>query len=314
MVSGAIVVSTQTTSVRAANLLSSFIIIPMALLIQGEAILMFWADYSVLWWLILAQVIAAILLIRTGLAYFNREHLLGTEIDALNLRQNWTIFRKAFVGQAHTFPEWLRHEIPTTLRSLVIPAVVTMIAMAAGLWIGMDQATRVELPAEMLNLDALTQLDPSVSDDLRSAGFYSLPGAAYILYHNLRVIAIATVAGIFTFGVVGIIIMMLPFVLLGFLAQTASSVGFAPWTFLAASTLPHGFFEFPALIISGAVVLRLGATLVTPSRGLTISAAMMRSLAVFVRILIAVIIPLFLVAALVEIFITPTTMLAILGN
>ena len=38
MVSGAVVVSSQTTSVRAANLLASFIIIPMALLMQAEAV------------------------------------------------------------------------------------------------------------------------------------------------------------------------------------------------------------------------------------------------------------------------------------
>ncbi|MBI3361413.1 MAG: ABC transporter permease subunit, partial [Chloroflexi bacterium] len=36
MVSAAVVISSQTTSVRAANLLASFVIIPMALLVQGE--------------------------------------------------------------------------------------------------------------------------------------------------------------------------------------------------------------------------------------------------------------------------------------
>jgi hypothetical protein len=46
MVSGAVVVSTQATSVRSANLLASFIIIPTALLIQGESVVMFWGDYS----------------------------------------------------------------------------------------------------------------------------------------------------------------------------------------------------------------------------------------------------------------------------
>ena len=46
MVAGAVVVSSQATSVRAANLLASFIIIPMALLIQGESIIMFWGDYQ----------------------------------------------------------------------------------------------------------------------------------------------------------------------------------------------------------------------------------------------------------------------------
>ncbi len=314
MVSGAIVVSTQTTSVRAANLLSSFIIIPMALLMQGEAILMFWADYSVLWWVILGQFVAAILLIRTGLAYFNREHLLGTEIDALDLRQNWNTFSKAFVGSAHSIPQWLTREVPSTLRGLVIPLIITLVVMAVGLWIGMDQARRLNISPEMLNLDALSQLDASVTSSLRSVGFFSLSTAAYIWYHNLRVVAIATLLGIISFGVVGQIILMLPMALLGFLAQASSTTGMGPWTFLAAFTLPHGFLEIPAMILSGAVTLRLGAIFITPSQGLTISSAWMRALAEWARILIAIVIPLFFFAALIEVFITPNTMLMILGK
>jgi ABC-type transport system involved in multi-copper enzyme maturation permease subunit len=50
MVSAAVVVSTQATTVRAANLLASFIIIPVAFLIQGESIVMFWGNYQTLWW------------------------------------------------------------------------------------------------------------------------------------------------------------------------------------------------------------------------------------------------------------------------
>ncbi len=46
MVAGAVVVSTRATSVRAANLLASFIIIPMALLVQVEAIILFQAIYD----------------------------------------------------------------------------------------------------------------------------------------------------------------------------------------------------------------------------------------------------------------------------
>jgi ABC-type transport system involved in multi-copper enzyme maturation permease subunit len=73
MVSGAVVISTQTTSVRAANLLASFIVIPVALLIQGESVLMFWGRYELLWWAIGWQIVIAGLLIRTGIAHFNRE-------------------------------------------------------------------------------------------------------------------------------------------------------------------------------------------------------------------------------------------------
>ena len=86
MVSGAVVISSQTTSVRAANLLASFIIIPMALLLQGESLIMFWARYDVLWWIVAALIVVNVLLIRMGLQLFDRLGLLGVRIfDRLRL-------------------------------------------------------------------------------------------------------------------------------------------------------------------------------------------------------------------------------------
>jgi phosphatidylserine synthase len=49
MVSAAIVISVQSTSVKAANLLASFIVIPVAILMQGEAVMLFWGNETVLW-------------------------------------------------------------------------------------------------------------------------------------------------------------------------------------------------------------------------------------------------------------------------
>src|SRR5512146_1247549 len=49
MVSAAIVISVQSTTVKAANLLASFIVIPVAILMQGESVLMFWGTDRVLW-------------------------------------------------------------------------------------------------------------------------------------------------------------------------------------------------------------------------------------------------------------------------
>ncbi|HHH82155.1 MAG TPA: hypothetical protein ENL35_04120, partial [Chloroflexi bacterium] len=67
MVSGAVVISSQTTSVRAANLLASFIIIPVAELIIGESMIMFWGRYHILWWIVAALGLIALVLIRMGL-------------------------------------------------------------------------------------------------------------------------------------------------------------------------------------------------------------------------------------------------------
>ena len=69
MVSAAVVVSTQSTTVRSANLLTSFIVVPMAFLIQWEAITMFWGNYKDLWWVVLGLGILTLLFIKTLLYY-----------------------------------------------------------------------------------------------------------------------------------------------------------------------------------------------------------------------------------------------------
>ncbi|HSO27036.1 MAG TPA: ABC transporter permease subunit, partial [Anaerolineales bacterium] len=121
MVSGAVVVSSQTTSVRAANLLASFIIIPMALLIQAESIVMFWGRYEVLWWAILGQALVIGLLVRSGLAYFNREELLGRELDSLNLLWSWRVFRQTLRSGATSIVDWYRRLVRDTLPPMRLP-------------------------------------------------------------------------------------------------------------------------------------------------------------------------------------------------
>ena len=157
MVSGAVVISSQATSVRSANLLASFIIIPMALLIQGEAMIMFWARYSVLWWAILGQVFIAILLIRTGVAHFNREELLGRELDALNLGWVFRQFRQSFKGKATSIGRWYTQELWATLRKLALPIVIMALALLAAIMLGAQQANKFVLPPELLNWNNLTQ-------------------------------------------------------------------------------------------------------------------------------------------------------------
>lgn len=81
MVSAAVVISSQTTSVRAANLLASFVIIPMALLVQGEAVIFFSNGRAALWVVIAGLLVADAILVRMGVRIFNREEILGREVD-----------------------------------------------------------------------------------------------------------------------------------------------------------------------------------------------------------------------------------------
>src|SRR5215212_2760316 len=134
MVSSAIVISVQATTIRAANLLASFVVVPVAFLLQGETVLIFWGNEDVLWFAIAAVTLLATLLVRLGLAHFRREYLLGREIDTLNFKLMWRKFRDRFVGNAKSIPEWYRLELPTTLRQLRQPLMIVMVlAVIAGI-------------------------------------------------------------------------------------------------------------------------------------------------------------------------------------
>lgn len=310
MVSGAVVVSTQTTSVRAANLLASFIVIPMALLIQGESIVMFWARYSGLWWVILGQVLIAALLVRAGIAHFNREELLGRDLDVLNFRWGWGVFKETFLDGAHSLPEWYRR-IGRLLWRMKAPIGLMILALVAATWIGQAEARVFALPPGLLER---YRLDQGFLEGLSAIRFFSMIGVGTVWLHNVRAIALATALGLFTFGVLGVIVLMIPLALVAYFAVNLSNAGLSPVSFLLALVLPHGILEIPAIILSGAVILRLGVTLVTPAGAQTIGEAWLRSLADWARVMVGVVLPLLLGAALLEVFLTPHVAVWMLGG
>ena len=106
MVAGAVVISSLTTSVRAANLLASFIIIPVAQLVILESMIMFWGQYSVLWYIVIGLLVTSALLLRMGIHLFNREELLGRELDVLNLAWVGRMVRTEFAAGAGGLREW----------------------------------------------------------------------------------------------------------------------------------------------------------------------------------------------------------------
>ncbi len=254
MVSGAVVVSSQTTSVRAANLLASFIIIPMTFLIQAESVVMFWANYDVLWWAVIGQVVITALLVRTGIAHFQRENLLGRELDVLNFHWAWQVFWNAFRGHARSLLDWYRGEIGRTLKRLTTPMSLMAFGLFCGVIIGSSQASRFALPPQAFRLEDLKN---GFVQGLEAVRFFTIGSVSYVVFHNLRVILLATVLGVFSFGVVGMVILMLPMMLIGYFMATLSTAGISPVTFLLAFILPHGAMEIPAILIAGAAILSL---------------------------------------------------------
>jgi uncharacterized membrane protein SpoIIM required for sporulation/ABC-type transport system involved in multi-copper enzyme maturation permease subunit len=306
MVSGAVVVSTQTTSVRAANLLSSFIIIPMALLVQAESVVMLWGQYEVLWLAILGQIVLAGLLIRTGIAHFSREELLGREMDEINLKWGWHIFKTTFVGQARSFGEWYRTEVFGGLKTMGLPILVASLLLLVGVVLG--QWLVYTNSTSWSNIDQyLTKLKQGAGLGIWGEGGVGLSAATalFIWLNNLKSVALISLLGLCSFGVLGMLGLMVTPAVVGGMAALVSRVGMSPLLFLTAYILPHGLVEVPAIVLAGATILRMGTTLVTPAQGQTVGEAWLRSLADWAKIMLALVIPLFFIAALIEVFVTP---------
>jgi hypothetical protein len=311
MVSGAVIISSQTTSVKAANLLAAFVIIPMAFLIQGEAVVMFWAHYYVLWWVIAGQAVIATLLIRSGISYFNREELLGRELDSLNFRWGWRVFVETFSGGERNLLDWYRRVVGPAVRRMLAPVLGMCLALVMGMWAGAGEASEFALPVKTLNL---SNLDQGFINGLDTIRFFSVSGVGTVWMHNLRAIFLATLAGFFSFGVLGILVLMIPLMLVGYFMANAAAAGLSPLVFLGALVAPHGIFEIPAIVLAGAAIMHLGGTLLAPSRGQSIGEAWLRSFADWAKIVVGLVVPLLLAAAFIEVLLTPRVAVWLLGG
>jgi len=305
MVTGSVVISSQTTSTRAANLLASFIIIPMSMLVILESVIMVQPHRRyVLWILALGLLVTVALLVRMGARIFNREELLGRSLDQLNLRWIGRTFAAQFRGapEHRSLGAWYRTGVLPAARALGQPAAVTALCLAAAFAGGWLAADRWPLPFDQVQANDRDMLENLQSWLSLGASNPSLIGAA--VAQNLRVLAIATVLAIFSFGTLALILVMAPFGILGFVLAQVTAAGLGPAPFFAA-IVPHGVVEIPAIVLAGAAALRLGSVITRPPEGLTVGDAWIRTLADTVKVGLGLVLPMILVAAMLEVTVTP---------
>jgi uncharacterized membrane protein SpoIIM required for sporulation len=302
MVSGAVVVSSQTTSMRAANLLAVFIILPMAVLLQAESAVIVWARDTVLLWTLVGEVIVAVLLVRIGIAHFNREELVSREFDSFDLRGGITSFWQEFRGDATSLSDWYRQELLDTLKIMRLPALLVVVVLIGGLVLGASLASQFVIPSQFVNSESIKG---GAIEGMQFVRFYEEGSILLVWLNNLQTIFLATIAGLLSFGVLALIVMAVPVLFIGFFTATITSVGLSPVLFLLAVVLPHGILEFPAFILAGAAILRLGAKLASPSPGQTIGEAWLGGMVDWTKVMVGIVLPLLLGAAIVEVLVTP---------
>ncbi|MBK9715531.1 MAG: stage II sporulation protein M [Kouleothrix sp.] len=327
MVASAVIISSHTTSIRAANLLASFVLLPTASVVQIEAILIIGRTtraWSVLWIIVLLLSVIALALIRTGMGAFNREEILSREHEQLNLRQVgqtfMTFFREyrpagvtpdQYSGARFVPLRFYRRELTPLLHDYRLPLLVALVAAVAGLLGGGYVGGHYRVSA----------LDNFLSIVQRPRPF-GLAATLFYTLNNLRVTAFSSVFSLFTFGAPAFLQTALPLGQVGFVVSSLVDRGGSwlalgpgsPLQFALGHVLPHGVVEIPASLISTALGIRVGIALMSPPKGFTVGQNILWSLAQLAKVWLYVLVPLFLLAGLLEGLLTPLVVRALYGG
>jgi len=313
MVAGAVVISSQSTSVRAANLLASFVIIPMSFLLQAEASLLLFANYAALWAVVAFLLVLNILLIRLGLRLFDREHLLGRDIDTIDLRRSWQTFREA-VWPRYDFWGLFTRELPYLLKQIWPELLITvLVVIGGGAGVGAWGSQRFPLPAHSFDFTALGDMQ-SIDEAVANSGMLSSFSPWTIFYHNARTLVGSALLAVFSMGVLSLLLLLAPIAIIFYLTLQISSVGVDPWVFFGVLVLPHAMLELPAAIIATAQAMRIGDIILSPPEEGGGMHGMVREMGHFVKLLAIIVLPLLFIAAWIERWITPYLAVKVFGG
>src|SRR2546423_10943432 len=99
MIAAAVIISANARTMRAANVMASFIILPMSVVLELEAALILVGRAELLWGFAAAMGLGAVILLRMGLAGFSRESMLARESGGGRpLQRTVAAVRSAFPG------------------------------------------------------------------------------------------------------------------------------------------------------------------------------------------------------------------------
>jgi uncharacterized membrane protein SpoIIM required for sporulation len=241
MVAGAVIVSANARTMRADNVMASFIILPMSVVLQAEAALILVGRGELLWAFAATMTVGAAILLRMGLSGFSREQLLAREAGIHDPgRRLAGAVRAAFTGRPGIVRLAWRRRAPILISLAGLPT-----GAACGWLAGATHAV-----PDVVVKPALTSL-------LAASAAPNPPAAAFNYFaHNLFALLLAAVLAPLTIGLVGFLLTFFPGFLLGYAAALSS------WSLALAGILPNGLLEIPAATLGGGLLLQVGATVI----------------------------------------------------
>jgi len=281
MVAGAVIISLNARTMRAANVMASFIILPMSVVLQVEAALILVGRAEFLWGFALLMAVVAIVLVRMGFSGFSREALLARDAGLRNpLRRAAAAVVNSFAGRPDLLRlVWMRR----------VPMLIAAAGLPLGALAGYLAGSTHAIPAQVVS--------PVLSSLVRSAGSGGATEEAIAIFaHNVMALLLVAVLAIATLGVSGFLLTFAPGFLLGYAAALSS------WSIALTGIVPNGLVEIPAAVIAGGLAIQVGAAAMHMDARGGWSARVLAALADYVRAL-GWLVPALAVAAVLETFV-----------
>ena len=238
MVAGAVIISLNARTMRAANVMASFIILPTSVVLQVEAALILVGRPEFLWGFALLMIMIAVVLLRMGLNGFSREALLSRDSGLRHpLRRAAGAIRRSFHG---------RPGLPRLLWQRRLPLVVAAAGFPAGVLLGWLAGSTNAVPGGVVR--------PVLSSVMRStSGAGVVDQVLAIFGHNLLAFLVTAALAALTAGITGFLLTFSPGFLVGFAAAISS------WSVALTGILPNGLIEIPVAIVAGGLAIQIGA-------------------------------------------------------
>jgi uncharacterized membrane protein SpoIIM required for sporulation len=249
--------------------------------------------------------------VRVGLAHFQREELLGREIDVLNLRWGWRLFLKEFINNAKNISAWYKVSVFPSVKHLWKPVLIMLLVCFAGVLVGKHLVRTFPLP-----LDGIDSRDwkSSIQSSLDMWPLFSRQNFLAFLGNNLRFMILSLILGLLSLGILGVIPTLATVAVTSYLVVTLAQAGLPGGQVLFGFILPHGWLEIGAGILSSAAILQGGARLASANSLKTIGEVFITSIAEWFKIFLGIVLPALIVAAAIEVWLTPRIASWVLGG